>query len=337
MAKITILGAGITGLTIAAQPSSQPPSPTHQITIIARDLPADAPSQRWSSPWACAGWVALGGGTALERQMQLDALAFLRRVAAEHPAAGVRAVRLVDGPTTWFAEGVEGFEVLGDGLGGGETRVGYGSVVVNPGVFLGWLKDRLVREGVMVLRVAEMRALTEKVVGYLGYLEHDVLINASGAGARVLEDVRDEEVVTDRTYTVLIKSDFEGALVHRGVGVYTYFFGRGDGTAVLGGVSEPVGNVVKSCREVYEELFPRAHATFPEQFPTKDFTDYEIVEDLVGIRPLRPAGVRVEKEVINGLNIVHAYGTTIGGYIHSFGLAQEVTRLVEGYISESKA
>jgi hypothetical protein len=53
------------------------------------------------------------------------------------------------------------------------------------------------------------------------------------------------------------------------------------------------------------------------------------VQDLVGIRPLRPAGVRVEKEVLNGQQVVHAYGTTIGGYIHCFGLAHEVARLVE--------
>jgi hypothetical protein len=39
--------------------------------------------------------------------------------------------------------------------------------------------------------------------------------------------------------------------------------------------------------------------------------------------------VRVEKEVLNGQKVVHAYGTTIGGYIHSFGLAEEVARLVE--------
>ena len=57
----------------------------------------------------------------------------------------------------------------------------------------------------------------------------------------------------------------------------------------------------------------------------------------MGIRPLRPAGVRVEKEDIDGLKVVHAYGTTIGGYIHSFGLAQEAARLVEESVAELEA
>ncbi|KAL2158836.1 hypothetical protein VTH06DRAFT_4028, partial [Thermothelomyces fergusii] len=75
-------------------------------------------------------------------------------------------------------------------------------------------------------------------------------------------------------------------------------------------------------------LFRRAHENLPEYFPSASPADYDIVQDLIGIRPLRPAGVRVEKEDIGGQKVVHAYGTTIGGYIHSFGLAEEAARLV---------
>jgi hypothetical protein len=45
---------------------------------------------------------------------------------------------------------------------------------------------------------------------------------------------------------------------------------------------------------------------------------------------LRPtAGIRVEREEIDGQKVIHAYGTTIGGYIASFGLGLEVARLLE--------
>ena len=77
------------------------------------------------------------------------------------------------------------------------------------------------------------------------------------------------------------------------------------------------------------QLFRQAHEHLPEHFPSPKAADYQILDHSMGIRPLRPAGVRAEKEDINGQKVVHAYGTTIGGYIHSFGIAQEVARLVE--------
>lgn len=49
MGNITIFGAGITGLSTAAVLSQA--NPSHKITIVARDLPGDAPSQSWASPW----------------------------------------------------------------------------------------------------------------------------------------------------------------------------------------------------------------------------------------------------------------------------------------------
>ncbi|KAK3291198.1 FAD dependent oxidoreductase [Chaetomium fimeti] len=339
MGNITILGAGIIGLSTAAILTDANPS-KHEITVVARDLPGDAPSQRWASPWACAGWVPLGGSPR-EEQMQLAALAYLRQLAAEHPeSSGVRRVALTDvfgggsgvkaSDGVWYNGRVPEFEVLvegGGGEGGEEARVRLGGVVVTPEVFLGWMVERLRERGVRFVRVGEFEGL-----GRLAATGHDVLVNASGVGSRELEDVRDEQVVTDRTYVTVVKSDFQEAFVHRGDGVYTYIFGRGDGTAVVGGVSEPDTNPVRPMEEVHEDLFRRAHEHLPEHFPSPKSADYQIVQDLVGIRPLRPAGVRVEKEELNGQKVVHAYGTTIGGYIHSFGLAQEAAKLVEEYL-----
>jgi hypothetical protein len=75
------------------------------------------------------------------------------------------------------------------------------------------------------------------------------------------------------------------------------------------------------------------HAILPSHFPSSEASYYKFVKDLVGIRPMRPAGVRAEKQDLNGQKVVHAYGTTIGGYILSFGLAEEVARLVEESLS----
>lgn len=77
----------------------------------------------------------------------------------------------------------------------------------------------------------------------------------------------------------------------------------------------------------------------------------EVIRDIVGIRPARDGGVRVEKEVADGQNIVHAYGKTPssvpkagrcemlirlgtggGGYVFSFGVARAAGTLVNDFL-----
>lgn len=63
--------------------------------------------------------------------------------------------------------------------------------------------------------------------------------------------------------------------------------------------------------------------------------DFDIIRDNVGIRPGRPSGVRVEKELVDGQQIVHAYGTGGGGYVFSYGLARAVAKLVNDFLFTS--
>ncbi|KAK3356881.1 FAD dependent oxidoreductase-like protein [Lasiosphaeria hispida] len=331
LTKVTIFGAGVTGMAIASQLPK-----TCAITIVARDLPGDALSQDWASPWACAGWAALGGSPR-EQQMQLDALAYYRRLAASHPESGVRRAELTDlhdvgaesAEELWFRGRVPDFREQVEVGGKGGLGVSYGSAVLDPAVFLPWMRKQLEAEGVRFTRIGTVGALAE-----LGYLGHDVLINASGLASRTLKDVGDDEVVMDRTYTTLVKSEYQAALIRRGAAEYSYYFGRGDGTAVLGGISEPVEGEVRSTASVRADLIRRAHENLPDFFPSSKPEDYTFIRDFVGIRPLRPASVRVEKEVIGGQKVIHAYGTTIGGYMFSFGLGREVARLLDEYVFE---
>lgn len=53
------------------------------------------------------------------------------------------------------------------------------------------------------------------------------------------------------------------------------------------------------------------HENAPEVFKGQKVENVEIIRDNVGIRPARTGGVRVEKEVTGGQNIVHAYGRSI--------------------------
>ncbi|KAK1753805.1 hypothetical protein QBC47DRAFT_347920 [Echria macrotheca] len=331
MTKVTIFGAGITGMAIATQLPRD-----CDVTIVARDLPGDSPSQDWASPWACAGWVALGGSP-LEEKMQLDALAYLTRLAVSHPDSGVVLSHLTDlhdngterAEDLWSFGRLPGLTAIPEPASlGTKLAVRYPSVVVNPSVFLPWLHARLEQTGVRFERIGTVTALAE-----LDRFGHDVLVNASGLASLTLADVRDEHVVVDRTYTVLVKSEYKESFVRRGGGQYTYIFGRGDGTAVVGGISLPVDHPVLASDEIRKDLIQRAHDNLSDDFPSADPKDYEILEDLAGLRPLRLPNVRIEKDLVRG-NIVHAYGTTIGGYMSSFGLGREVARMVGEFAFE---
>lgn len=77
-----------------------------------------------------------------------------------------------------------------------------------------------------------MKALRE-LKGY----GHDVLVNATGCGAKFLHDVVDRAVQQVRGQTILVKSDFDKIVMRHGKD-YTYVIPRLDGTAILGGIKQ---------------------------------------------------------------------------------------------------
>lgn len=81
-----------------------------------------------------------------------------------------------------------------------------------------------------------------------------------------------------------------------------------------------------------KQILARAHESLPEAFSSRENGSIGVVEDIVGIRPLRPDGVRVEQETIGDEQVVHVYGTTVGGYILSFGLAEEAAKLINAAV-----
>ena len=56
---------------------------------------------------------------------------------------------------------------------------------------------------------------------------------------------------------------------------------------------------------------------------------FQVISDIVGRRPSRNGGPRVEAEVLDGKTIIHAYGLGGSGIEMSWGVAVEAVRLVE--------
>lgn len=121
--------------------------------------------------------------------------------------------------------------------------VTYQTVVISPPVFLPWLRSRLEARGVQFQR-AKVESLAD-----LRHLKHHILINATGAQSRNLQDVADKSLVSYWLQSIIIKSDFHGAYIYRGKnGFYFNMFGRGDGTAYIGGIKD-MGSAARDISE----------------------------------------------------------------------------------------
>ncbi|RSH87145.1 hypothetical protein EHS25_003636 [Saitozyma podzolica] len=279
--RVTVLGSGVVGLTCALDLSKD-----YDVTIVARNMPGDPPSLGWASPWAGAMWFGVDGSTPAQEKMQRESFQRLWQLAEEAPESSVR-----------FRE-LDKSEIK-HGVGSG---VFYTSVVVTPDVYLPWLRAKLESAGVRFLR-AEVPSLAAAAK----LAPCDLVVNASGNGARFLLDVADEKCVQVRGQTMLVKCDAPEVHIRHALrwDEYTYVLPRGDGTAILGGIKE-FGNIEPGINEqLKRSIHQRCHAMLPAHVPAK-FEDLEIVRDLVGIRPEREGGVRVELEDMAGLKVVHA-------------------------------
>ena len=61
----------------------------------------------------------------------------------------------------------------------------------------------------------------------------------------------------------------------------------------------------------------------------------DIIRHGVGLRPLRKDGIRLEKEKVGGVWVVHNYGHAGYGYQLSYGCAGEAVGLVEEVLREN--
>ncbi|ODV86583.1 hypothetical protein CANARDRAFT_6169 [[Candida] arabinofermentans NRRL YB-2248] len=68
----------------------------------------------------------------------------------------------------------------------------------------------------------------------------------------------------------------------------------------------------------------------------RNCTDLTEVKQFIGIRPGRKGGVNLTRDIENGVDIVHNYGSGHSGYQNSYGLAHKVLQLVDEIVTEKK-
>ena len=192
--------------------------------------------------------------------------------------------------------------------------VQYQTVAMNPTLLLPWLHSQLLAAGVTFIRATVSSLSSARELA-----PTKIIVNASGLGAREL--ARDEAVKPVRGQTMFVRTDFEECVMREG-SEYTYVIPRaGSGGVIMGGIkSDRLDGEVDT--ELKGDILRRVNRITGNRFGSLDVGS---VQDLVGFRPGRKGGLRVEREG----DVVHAYGVEGAGYIYSFGVAERVRELID--------
>lgn len=200
----------------------------------------------------------------------------------------------------------------------------YQSMTVNPAVFLPWIKKELESRGVRFVRktVKSLKEV-EQITGC------KVIVHASGLGASDLAN--DKNMVALRGQTMFVETDFDEMFLHQG-SHYTYVIPRMyTGGAIMGGVSQPANLSREVDKELRSDILHRTRKLCEGSFDSVNL-QRDVKRDIVGFRPYRKGGFRLEVEG----NVVHAYGFGGLGYVFSYGAAQKVREMVDSLVRKQE-
>lgn len=102
-----------------------------------------------------------------------------------------------------------------------------------------------------------------------------------------------------------------------------------EGGTIIGGTKQPHNWNHNPSPEIRAQLLENASKWFP--FTPESQGKFDVIRDIVGRRPAREGGVRIEAEKV-GIDdyktIVHAYGAAGRGYELSWGIAEDVIEVM---------
>lgn len=301
MARITVVGAGVVGLTCAVRLLEA----GHRVDVLARELPLETTSAVAAALWypyrveprdRVLGWSS-------------TSYAVFAGLATSDPDARVRLVlgaevlRVAGAARPWWAAAVPDWRTTVDLPTGFLSGWSFTAPVVEMPAYLRWLVSRVAALGGTLTRLT------------VPALPHgpDVVVNCSGLGARRLGE--DPNVTPVRGQVVHVEQfglerwwlDASGP---------TYLVPRRD-DVVVGGTDEPGEWSPTPSPDRAERILARAAELVP------DVREARVLRHRVGLRPARPA-VRLERVG----EVIHCYGHGGAGVTVSWGVADDVVALV---------
>ncbi|KAJ5319750.1 hypothetical protein PENANT_c026G10546 [Penicillium antarcticum] len=325
---VIILGAGIIGCATARQLLQN----GFPVVLVAEYLPGDR-NMYYASAWAGAAWHAAGGITPDQRYLQAVTHRILLKM-AEDPESGVSIVDareyLEQQPSSdsaiWGKTVVAKFREMtpGEYPSNFNCAWSYETLVTDPTRHMPYLGKQVTSLGGQFIR-KRVESLQEL---YEMFPDSRVFINASGLGSKTLTDVQDDQCFPERGQNVFLATDQCTTLYFRNGKEYTYVIPRPQSRGVvLGGVKQQDDLSPEVDMDIARDEIARAHILAPEIVPKHPAP--ETVSHIIGIRPSRKTGFRLDSEQKDQRVLLSAYGFGGGGYAFSYGIADAVVKMVE--------
>ncbi|KAH8703120.1 FAD dependent oxidoreductase superfamily [Talaromyces proteolyticus] len=326
---VVVLGAGIIGCSAALQLLQN----GFQVTLVGEYLPGDD-NILYASAWAGAAWHAAAGIPDDQKYLQAVTHRRLLQMAQEDPTSGVCIVQgreyLEQAPgknsSLWGQTVLKNFRTLkpGEYPPNFDTAWSYDCLVVDPTIHIPWVGAKVRSLGGEFVR-RKVQSLKEL---YDLYPQSTVFINASGWGSRDLTDVRDEKSFPDRGQNVRLRTSEHHTMYFRNGKEYTYIIPRPlTGHLILGGHNSRDNLSGEPDLEVARDEIRRAHILAPEVVPAEPAESD--ISYVIGIRPGREGGFRLDSQKIGNRTVLSAYGFAGGGYAFSYGVADALYKMVE--------
>ena len=306
--KITVVGAGVSGLTTAVALVDA----GHEVRIVAAARGLDSASGAAGAFWypfrafprdRVLGW------SDRTRERLLD-------LSRDNREAGVEVLTLydaaVDETPPWWAEGVDDLRLERTNLPLAASAAWVCSAArVDPGTYLRWLEGQL-----PPIAIEEVTSLDA--------VEGDLVVNCTGLGSRRLLSDRELTPVLGQTVVVASGAVEPSIILHdeRDEAALFYAIPR-RGEVVLGGCAIEVEDDIPPPPD------PALRAAVLATAAAHGIRPAEVLRDSVGLRPVRTT-VRLERQG----RVVHNYGHGGAGFTLSWGCAEEVVSLASEYDAE---
>lgn len=218
----------------------------------------------------------------------------------------------------------------------------YLAPMVDTDVYLPWLLTEVQRAGCRIFEIKLAGALHNQEKALLRQYGADAIVHCSGLGAR---DLAEEAVYPLRGALIRVRNDGkampritqahcisrDGSSDEPG---FVFVVPRGNDFLVLGGLAEPDQWGLDIGLDNYEPI--RAmYRRCVEFLPALARAEIDAAEPVrVGLRPVRPRNVRLEREL--GTSVIHNYGHGGSGVTFSWGCSLEVVDKVEELLLEKQ-
>jgi len=292
--------------------------------------------------------------TAVEKQHQEFAKVtyeVMKAQAQQEPACGVEFMDGFD----FLASPSADYVNLGGGYGDAEGMtvlarhefpkymgINFGSKYrtwsLNSPVYCAFLLRRFRLRGGKTLKATLMTP--EEAFSLLPNASIDTVVNCSGFG------FGDPDVFPIRGQTVLVANPCDRNITQQNAdGTWTFIIPRPlEGGTVIGGTKEAHDWTATPRPETRTQLLAMAAKMYPPVLGPDGVGEFKVIRDIVGRRPARRGGLRLEVEhlhakspLFHGKRIIHAYGAEGHGYGLSWGIAKEVVRMARAGEAETDA